>query len=69
MYDIKQGEQQLLVKTVPDTFTINGPTKGYFSVELADIDSNPTFAKKDTIISITASNSEIVTLFQNRNYQ
>ena len=64
VYDIKQGEQQLLVKTVPDTFTINGPTKGYFSVELADIDSNPTFAKKDTIISITASNSEIVTLYQ-----
>ena len=64
VYDIKQGEQQLLVKTVPDTFTINGPTKGYFSVELADIDSNPTFAKKDTIISITTSNSEIVTLYQ-----
>jgi len=65
VYDIKQGEQQLLVKTVPDTFTINGPTKGYFSVELADIDSNPTLAKQDTIISITTSNSEIVRLFQN----
>ena len=65
VYDIKQGEQQLLVKTVPDTFTINGPTKGYFSVELADIDSNPTLAKQDTVISITASNSEIVRLFQN----
>ena len=65
VYDIKQGEQQLLVKTVPDTFTINGPTKGYFSVELADIDSNPTLAKQDTVVSITASNSEIVTLFQN----
>ncbi len=64
IYDIKQGEQQLLLKTVPDTFTINGPTKGYFSVELADIDSSPTLAKKDTIISISASNSEIVTLFQ-----
>ena len=65
IYDIKQGEQQLLLKTVPDTFTINGPTKGYFSVELADIDSSPTLAKKDTVISISASNSEIVTLFQN----
>ncbi len=65
VYDIKQGEHQLLVKTVPDTFTINGPTKGYFSVELADIDSNPTFAKQDTVISITASNSEIVNLGQN----
>jgi hypothetical protein len=64
IYDIKQGEQQLLLKTVPDTFTINGPTKGYFSVELADIDSSPTLAKSDTVISISASNSEIVTLFQ-----
>jgi hypothetical protein len=64
IYDIKQGEQQLLIKTVPDTFTINGPTKGYFSVELADIDSSPTLAKKDTVISISASNSEIITLFQ-----
>ena len=59
IYNIKQGEQQLLLKTVPDTFTINGPTKGYFSVELADIDSSPTVAKKDTVISISASNSEI----------
>jgi hypothetical protein len=50
IYDIKQGEQQLLLKTVPDTFTINGPTKGYFSVELADIDSSPTLAKKDTAL-------------------
>jgi hypothetical protein len=70
IYDIKQGEQRvllkrLLLKTVPDTFTINGPTKGYFSIELADIDSNPTLAKQDTIISISASNSEIVTLSQN----
>jgi hypothetical protein len=64
VYGIKQGEQRLLVKTVPDTFTINGPTKGYFSVELADIDSNPTLAKQDTVISISASNSEIVSLFQ-----
>ena len=65
VYEIKQGEQQLLVKTVPDTFTINGPTKGYFSVELADIDSNPTLAKQDTLISISTSNSEIVTILQN----
>jgi hypothetical protein len=65
IYDIKQGEQRLLLKTVPDTFTINGPTKGYFSIELADIDSNPTLAKQDTVISISASNSEIVTLSQN----
>lgn len=65
IYDVKQGEQRLLLKTVPDTFTINGPTKGYFSIELADIDSNPTLAKQDTIISISASNSEIVTLSQN----
>lgn len=65
VYDIKQGGQKLLVKTVPDTFTINGPTQGYFSVELADVDSNPTLAKQDTIISITASNSEIVNLYQN----
>lgn len=65
IYDIKQGEQKLLLKTVPDTFTINGPTEGYFSVELADIDSNPTLAKKDTVVSISTSNSEIITLSQN----
>jgi len=64
IYDIKQGEQKLLLKTVPDTFTINGPTTGYFSVELADIDSNPTLAKKDTVIFISTSNSEIITLSQ-----
>lgn len=65
VFDIKQGEQQLLVKTVPDTFTVNGPTKGYYSIELADIDSNPTLAKQDTVISLSTSNDEIITLFQN----
>ncbi|MFB5615274.1 MAG: hypothetical protein ACE5RI_09330, partial [Candidatus Nitrosomaritimum yanchengensis] len=63
---IKQGGQKLLMKTVPDTFTINGPTKGYFSVELADIDSNPTLANRDTTISISTSNSEIVSLLQDK---
>ena len=65
IYGIKQGGQKLLVKTVPDKFTINGPDKGYYSVELADIDANPTLAKKDTIISLSTSNDEIITLFQN----
>lgn len=64
VYNIKQGEQKLLVKTVPETFTINGPSRGYFSVELADSDSNPTLAKKDTVISITSPNQEIVSLLQ-----
>ncbi|MFB5622288.1 MAG: hypothetical protein ACE5Q7_05085, partial [Candidatus Nitrosomaritimum yanchengensis] len=63
---IKQGGQKLLMKTVPDTFTINGPTKGYFSVELADIDSNPILANRDTMISISTSNSEIVSLLQDK---
>ena len=65
IYDIKQGEQQLLVKTVPDIFTVNGPSKGYYSVQLADVDSNPTFAKQDTNISLSTSNDEIITIFQN----
>ena len=64
VYDIKQGEQKLLVKTIPDKFTVNGPSKGFFSVELGDIDGNPTLAKSDTTISIKSSNSNIVSLFQ-----
>ncbi len=66
IYDIKQAEQKLLLKAAPDTFTINGPTEGYFSVELADIDSNPTLAQKDLQISLSTSNSEIITLLQNQ---
>ena len=64
VFPVKQGEQQLLVKTVPDKFTTNGPTNGYFSVQLADADSNPTLASQDIFVSITSSNSEMVTLFQ-----
>ncbi|MHA7733881.1 hypothetical protein [Nitrosopumilus sp. S6] len=66
VYDVKQGEQQLLIKTVPDTFTINGPTKGYFAVELADIDSNPTLAKQDTVVSLTTSNLDTIDLINNQ---
>jgi len=66
VYDIKQGGQRLLVKTVPETFTVNGPNRGYFSVELADSDSNPTLAKNDIVISVTASNSEIMSVVQDQ---
>jgi len=60
VYDIKQGEQKIILKTVPDSFTVNGPSDGYFSVMLADVEGNPTPAKQDTFISITTSNSEII---------
>ena len=66
VYDIKQGGQKLLVKTVPETFTINGPSRGYFSVELADSDSNPTLAKEDIVVSVTASNSKIMSIIQDQ---
>ncbi|MDX1596462.1 MAG: hypothetical protein R3327_05925, partial [Nitrosopumilaceae archaeon] len=62
VYDIKQGEQKILLKTIPDKFTVNGPSDGYFSVTLADVEGNPTPAKQDTFISMTTSNSQIIKL-------
>jgi len=62
VYGIKHNPQQLLVKSVPDSFSIDGPNNGFFTVELADEDGFPVKASEDMVISLSTSNQEILKL-------
>src|SRR5438445_912249 len=52
----------LLIKTTPTTFSSNGPKIGYVTVELANGDGFPTYANADILITITSSDSGVVSI-------
>ena len=60
----KLSQTQILIKTVPEEFTVNGITTGLVSVQLADEDEFPVIAKKDTIVSLSSSDNSIVQIPQ-----
>ena len=60
----KLSQTQLLIKTVPEDFTVNGINDGIISVQLADEDGFPVIAKKDTVISLSSSDNSIVAISQ-----
>lgn len=62
VYDNKNNQAQLLLKTTPSDFSLNGPTKGYVSIELTDSGGNPTKATADTQVKLTLSKNNIVNL-------
>lgn len=62
VYSNKHNPSKLLIKTTPGMFSINGPTKGYVSVELTDNDDFPTKAIEDTTITLSTSTKDVVTL-------
>ncbi len=53
---------QLLIKTTPSTFDLNGPTHGYFSVEAVNAGGFPTVVQNDLSISVSTSNTNIASL-------
>jgi hypothetical protein len=53
---------KLLIKITPNTFSTNGPTHGYFAVETVNEDNFPTAVSADTTINITSSDTNIVSL-------
>lgn len=62
VYGTKHDAATLLIKAVPNTFSINGPTKGYISIELADEDGFPTIARDDVEIRLSTSKNDVITL-------
>ncbi|MEX1053672.1 MAG: Ig-like domain-containing protein [Nitrosopumilaceae archaeon] len=60
VYGNKNSQAQLLIKTAPDTFSVNGPDKGYVSVELADEDGFPTRASDDIAITLSTSQNDVI---------
>jgi hypothetical protein len=59
-----RNEKNILLKAIPDTFTINGPRTGFISVELLDEDGNPIVAKQDIDIRFSTSNDNSIELDQ-----
>ncbi|MGI0022107.1 MAG: hypothetical protein ACRD9Q_04515, partial [Nitrososphaeraceae archaeon] len=62
VYGNKNNQAQLLIKTTPNAFSINGPDNGYVAVELADEDGLPTRAQDDIAITLTTSTSDVINL-------
>jgi len=61
----KLTQEQLLIKVIPDSFSANGPWRGYVSVQLADDDGFPVVATKDTVINLSSGDNKILNLLQN----
>ena len=53
---------KLLVKTTPDTFSVDGPKHGYFTVETLNADDFPTVVQNDLPVSIISSDPNILSL-------
>ena len=53
---------QLLIKTTPSSFDLNGPKHGYFSVETVNAGGFPTVVQNDLPISVSTSNTNIASL-------
>ena len=60
----KFSQTQLLVKTVPEEYSLDGLTKGYISIQLADEDGFPVLAKQDTVVSLSSSDNSIISILQ-----
>ena len=60
----KLTQEQLLIKVIPDSFSSNGPWRGYVSVQLADDDGFPVVAIRDTIINLSSGDNKILNLLQ-----
>jgi len=60
VYGNKNSQSQLLIKTTPNTFSVNGPDKGYVSVELADEDGFPTRASNDITVTLSTSQNNVI---------
>ena len=53
---------QLLIQTTPNSFDLNDPKHGYFSVETVNAGGFPTIVQNDLPISISTSNTNIASL-------
>ncbi len=58
------NQEKLLVKTIPTSFSSEGPFKGLIYVELVDEDGFPVKANKDIDIFLAASNTNLLNIFQ-----
>lgn len=60
----KLTQEKILIKTIPESFSANGPWDGYVSVQLADEDDFPVIATKDTVINLSSADNNVLNLLQ-----
>ena len=53
---------QLLMKTTPEKFSIDGPRHGYVAIELATTGGLPTLASEDVTIHLNTPNKDVIKL-------
>jgi hypothetical protein len=66
IYSDSNAATKLLIKTTPNTFSTTGPKQGYVSIEFANNADFPTRANEDTTITLSTSDSNILTLNSNK---
>ena len=64
VYGNVMNQEQLLVKVVPDTFSLDGPFRGLVSVQLTDSDGFPVKASEDVSVSLSVANNNILVISQ-----
>ena len=64
VYGNVMTQEQLLVKVVPDNFSLDGPFRGLVSVQLTDSDGFPVEASKDVALSLNVANNNILDISQ-----
>jgi hypothetical protein len=65
VYNNDAAPSKLLIKTTPSTFSTTGHEQGYVSVEFVNNANLPTRVTKDTTVTLSTSNSDILTLTNN----
>jgi hypothetical protein len=58
------NQEQLLVKVVPNSFSLDGPFRGLVSVQLTDSDGFPVKASEDVNVSLSVANYNILDISQ-----
>ena len=64
VYGNVMTQEQLLVKVVPDKFSLDGPFRGLVSVQLTDSDGFPVEASEDVVVSLNVANNNILDISQ-----
>jgi hypothetical protein len=64
VYGNVMTQEQLLVKVVPDNFSLDGPFRGLVSVQLTDSDGFPVEASEDVTVSLNVANNNILEISQ-----
>ena len=65
-YNNQDNPQQILLKITPNSFSLNGPSKGYVAVEIANSDGYPVSANKDTTVTLSVNDDSLLDLKNNQ---